>query len=79
MNLQVIATPAEDIVWVSGPLPGSVHGMKAAWIWGIERELAAAGRVALADKGCQGQGKFLSDMKSKQRQPRLMQAHPPTL
>jgi hypothetical protein len=27
---------------VSGALPGSVHDMKAAWIWGIERELASA-------------------------------------
>ena len=29
----------------------SVHDMKAAWIWGIEHELAAAGLPALADKG----------------------------
>ena len=39
MNLQVIASPAGDVLWVSGALPGSVAG----WIWGI-----------LADKGCQG-------------------------
>src|SRR5215510_9748486 len=25
MNLQVIASPAGEIVWVSGPLPGHVH------------------------------------------------------
>jgi hypothetical protein len=32
MNLQVIATPDGDIVWVSGPLPGSVHDLAAARI-----------------------------------------------
>ena len=42
MNLQVIASPAGSIVWVSGALPGTVHDMKAAWIWGIEDELATA-------------------------------------
>jgi len=54
MNLQVLAGPAGQLLWVSGALPGSVHDMKAAWIWGIERELAAAGLPALADKGYQG-------------------------
>ena len=29
MNLQVIASPGGDIVWVSGTLPGSVHDKKA--------------------------------------------------
>jgi hypothetical protein len=32
MNLQVIASPGENILWVSGVLPGSVHGKKAEWI-----------------------------------------------
>jgi DDE superfamily endonuclease/Helix-turn-helix of DDE superfamily endonuclease len=50
MNLQVIATPSGDIVWVSGPLPGAVHDLTAARIWGILRELAACGLVVLADK-----------------------------
>jgi hypothetical protein len=54
MNLQVIASPRGDLLWVSGPLPGSVHDKKAAWIWGIPRELEAAGLVVLADKGYQG-------------------------
>jgi len=54
MNLQVIAGPAGQLLWVSGSLPGSVHDMKAAWVWGIERELAAVGLPALADKGYQG-------------------------
>jgi hypothetical protein len=54
MNLQVIAGPAGQLLWVSGPLPGSVHDMKAAWIRGVERELAAVGLPALAGKGYQG-------------------------
>jgi len=36
---------------VSGPLPGSVYDLKAARIWGITGELAAAGLTTLADKG----------------------------
>jgi hypothetical protein len=56
MNLQVIATPGGDIVWVSGPLPGAVHDLTAARIWGILRPLAAAGLIVLADKGYTGAG-----------------------
>jgi hypothetical protein len=56
MNLQVIATPSGDIVWVSGPLPGAVHDLTAARIWGIVRELAAARLIVLADKGYHGAG-----------------------
>ena len=56
MNLQVIASPGGDILWVSGPLPGAVHDLTAARIWGILRELAAAGLVVLADKGYTGAG-----------------------
>jgi DDE superfamily endonuclease len=55
MNLQVIASPDGDIVWVSGPLPGAVHDLTAARIWGIIRELAACGLVALGDKGYLGE------------------------
>src|SRR5689334_8504906 len=54
MNLQVIASPGGDIVWVSGALPGAVHDKKAAWIWDVLAELEAAGLVTLADKGYQG-------------------------
>ena len=47
MNLQVIASPHGDIVWVSGPLPGAVHDLTAARIRGAIhvlqiRELQAA-------------------------------------
>jgi DDE superfamily endonuclease/Helix-turn-helix of DDE superfamily endonuclease len=56
MNLQVIASPGGDIVWVSGALRGATHDLRAARIWGILRELAAAGLVVLADKGYHGAG-----------------------
>ncbi len=59
MNLQVISTPDGDIVWVSGPLPGAANDLSAAWIWGILRELAAAGLIVLADKGYHGAGQPL--------------------
>jgi hypothetical protein len=54
MNLQVIASPDGDILWVSGALPGSVHDKKAEWIRGVLDELEKAGLVTLADKGYQG-------------------------
>ena len=54
MNRQVI-TPRGDIVWVSGPLPGAVHDLAAARIWGIIAELAACGLVPLGDKGYLGE------------------------
>ena len=56
MNVQVIASPDGDIVWVSGPLPGAVHDLTAARIWGIVRELAASGLIVLGDKGYLGEG-----------------------
>ena len=56
MNLQVISAPDGEILWVSGPLPGAVHDLTAARIWGIIRELAAAGLITLADKGYHGVG-----------------------
>jgi DDE superfamily endonuclease/Helix-turn-helix of DDE superfamily endonuclease len=54
MNLQVIASPHGDILWVSGALPGSVHDKKAEWTWGVLDELERQGLVTLADKGYQG-------------------------
>jgi DDE superfamily endonuclease len=59
MNLQVIYAPDGEIRWASGPLPGSVHDLTAARIWGIIRELAAAGLITLADKGYIGAGEHL--------------------
>ena len=50
MNLQVIASPGGEMLWVSSPLPGSVHDLTAARIWGIVRELAAAGLIVLGGR-----------------------------
>lgn len=55
MNLQVIANPDGDIVLVSGLLPGTVHDLTAARIWGVVRELADSGLVVLGDKGYLGE------------------------
>ena len=43
-------------MWVSGALPGSVHDLKTAWIWGILRALRSAGLSVPADKGYSGEG-----------------------
>jgi len=59
MNLQVISAPDGEILWVSGPRPGSVHDLTAARIRGIIRELAAAGPIVLADKGYIGAGQHV--------------------
>jgi len=59
MNLQVISSPAGEILWVSGPLPGAVHDLTAARIWGIIRQLAAAGLIVLADRGYIGAGEHV--------------------
>lgn len=59
MNLQVISGPGGEILWVSGPLPGAAHDLTAARIWGITRQLAAAGLIVLADKGYIGAGQHV--------------------
>ena len=59
MNLQVISSPDGEIVWVSVPLPGAVHDLTAVRIWGIARELGAAGLVVLADKRYIGAGQHI--------------------
>ncbi|GII97109.1 hypothetical protein Ssi02_73400 [Sinosporangium siamense] len=56
VNIQVLAAPDGTPLWTSGSLPGSVHDLKAARVWGVVRRLEAAGLVALADKGYIGAG-----------------------
>jgi hypothetical protein len=56
MNLQVIAAPDGRLLWVSGPLRGSVHDLSAARIWGVICALASTGIPVLADKAYQGAG-----------------------
>jgi hypothetical protein len=65
MNVQVLASPEGDIVWLSPALPGSVHDSKAAWIWQIMSELADDGWIVLADKGYQGVDGVLTPYKGK--------------
>jgi DDE superfamily endonuclease len=52
---------------VSGPLPGAVHDLTAARIWGILQELAAAGLITLADKGYQGAEETRTPYKGKNK------------
>ena len=42
-------------MWVFGPLPGAMHDLTAVRIWGIIRELAASGLIAVGDKGYNGE------------------------
>jgi hypothetical protein len=69
MNLQVIAGPDGRIVWVSGPLPGSVHDLTAAGIWGIIRELKKVDLIVLADKGYIGAGRHIKTPYKGRRRP----------
>ncbi|MFJ9371585.1 transposase family protein [Nocardia sp. NPDC101769] len=75
MNIQVIATPDGDIVWVSGALPGSVHDAKAAWIWQIIHELESCGLIVLADKGYQGVGGLHTPYKGRNKPESQKQAN----
>ena len=77
MNLQVISAPDGEILWVSGPLPGAVHDLTAARIWGIMRELAAAGLIVLADKGYTGAGGARPDPLPRAEQARLAERRQP--
>ena len=71
MNLQVISGPGGEILWVSGPLPGAAHDLTAARIWGITRQLAAAGLIVLADKGYIGAGQHILTPYRGRNKPRL--------
>jgi DDE superfamily endonuclease len=76
MNLQVIATPNGEIVWISGALPGSVHDLNAARIWGILRALDSAGLLVLADKGYNGAGEpLLTPYKGRNKPEQLKDAN----
>jgi hypothetical protein len=75
MNLQVIAGPDGEILWVSGPLPGSVHDKKAGWVWGVLADLEAAGLIVLADKGYQGSACAKTPYKGKNKPESQKQAN----
>ncbi|MEV5568812.1 transposase family protein [Spirillospora sp. NPDC052269] len=78
MNLQVIAAPNGTIVWVSGALPGSVHDMTAARIWGIPRTLATVGFLVLADKVYQGAKRTATHPLPRHRQTRVTEGRQPS-
>jgi hypothetical protein len=75
MNLQVIATPDGDIVWVSGALPGATHDLTAARTWGVLRALVAAGLITLADKGYHGADELITPYKGKNKPQPLKDAN----
>ncbi|WP_017611029.1 IS5/IS1182 family transposase [Nocardiopsis xinjiangensis] len=54
MNIQVVAAPDGELLWVSGCLLGSVHDVRAARVFNIAERIAAAGLFGLGDKGYVG-------------------------
>lgn len=78
MNIQVLAAPDGTPLWTSGSLPGSVHDLKAARIWGILRRLAAAGLITLADKGYVGAGEHVRVPYKGKNKPASQKSAPPT-
>lgn len=54
MNIQVVAAPDGELLWVSGCLLGSVHDVRAARNLHIAERIAAAGLFGLGDKGYVG-------------------------
>ena len=54
MNLQAVADPVGELLWISGAIRGSIHDTAAARIWQLPRLIREAGLFALADKGYQG-------------------------
>lgn len=54
MNLQAIADPDGNLLWISGAIRDSIHDTAAARIWQIPRLLRESGLFALGDKGYQG-------------------------
>ncbi|ROO88066.1 DDE superfamily endonuclease [Actinocorallia herbida] len=77
VNLQVIAGPEGQIVWVSGAVPGSIHDLTAARNWGVIRALDGCGLLVLADKGYTGAGPhILTPYKGRNKPEAQKQANP---
>jgi hypothetical protein len=64
MNLQVIAGSDDDILWMSGALPGAVHDLTVTW--GILGEVATSGLVVLGNKGYLDEAAFASPSRTGQ-------------
>lgn len=54
MNLQALADPDGNLIWISGAIRGSIHDTAAARIWQLPRLLREHGLFALGDKGYHG-------------------------
>ena len=57
MNVQVIAGPDGTILWTSGAMPGKIHDLTAARVWGILRELEKPGPLEERRKTGHGHSK----------------------
>jgi hypothetical protein len=54
VNVQILADPADQLVWASPALPGVTHDPPAARATGLIDELRSAGVKTFADQGYQG-------------------------
>ncbi len=54
VNVQVLADPHGELIWLSPALPGSVHDLKAARTHGLIDALTRSVVATLADKGYPG-------------------------
>lgn len=59
MNIQVITAPEGALVWNSGAVPGSVHNIKAARIWGLLRPWRSPICSFWLTKGYIGAGQYV--------------------
>ena len=79
--MQVIAGAGGTIVWTSGAMPGSVHDVAAARLWGVPHALAAADcpswpqEVSGRGRGldpCRGCGKPASEKQTNRSHAKLL-------
>ena len=64
MNLQVIASPDGNILWVSGPLPGAVHDLAVAPDLGHRAQTGRRRAGVLADEGYHVAGDHIRTLKT---------------
>jgi DDE superfamily endonuclease len=72
VNVQVIADPADRLVWASAALPGSAHDLTAARTHFIIRALTSPNVMTFADKAYQGaRGSIRTPFKRHRYRPKL--------